>query len=729
MDIPRQVIGLRKIFLWLVFWTAIGAGRVHAQDTIVYSHLSERIIIGRQVEILRDGTDSLTPLQAVQSTGFRKSTQLVPNMGTDDATFWLKFTVLNQANTQHLLLNLENPVINEVELYSVENGQVYSLQTVNNRHKFGHRRYPYVNAVLYLPVPEDSTREFLLRIKSSDLIVLPLTVASDIGINELNTHNENIMGVYVGIILALLAYNLFIYFSVKDRTYIVYVFYLLFISLTQLTLLGYPFKYFWPNSPSFEHLSIILFPALGGTFAILFTKFFINTRYFVPKIDRLFIPVFVVYFLAFVFRLLHFDNLSYRMIDLNGMVGGTLVFLCGILIALKGFRPAKFFVFAWLIFILGLLLFSLKNLGILPYNYFTKYTMYFGTCAEAILLSFALADKINTYKKEKEISQAKALEVIREKEQFVREQNLILESKVKERTQRLEQTNLELNEAMQNLKVAESQLVHAEKMASLGQLTAGIAHEINNPINFVKSNIKPLKLDVADMMELIRRYQQIDEHNVAEKLKEIKAFHEEIDLETLNKEIASLLTGIEEGSSRTADIVRGLRTFSRVDEGELKKADIHEGINATLTLIGNIIPDNVTVVKDYGDVPMVECYPGKLNQVFMNILTNAVHAIAAKNSTDPQSIRISTSAADGQASIRIADTGVGIPEAIRTKIFDPFFTTKDVGEGTGLGLSMVFSIIQKHHGQIEVFSACEDHGQGSGAEFVITLPVKQPVNG
>lgn len=729
MDTPRQMTRVTKILLLLVFWTAWGVCCAYAQDTIVYSHLSERVIIGTQVEILRDASNSLTPEEAMQSTDFQRSNQLVPNMGTDEATFWLKFSVWNQANTNHLLLNLENPVINEVQLYSVEDGQVFSLQTVDNRLNFEHRRYPYVNAVLYLPVPEDSTGEFLLRVKSSDLIILPLTIASDIGINELNTHNENIMGIYVGIILALLAYNLFIYFSVKDRTYIIYVFYLLFISLTQLSLLGYPFKYFWPNHPAFDHLSIILFPALGGTFAILFTKFFINTRHFVPRIDRLFIPVFAVYLLAFIFRVLHFDNLSYRLIDINGMVGGMLVFLCGILIALKGFRPAKFFVFAWLIFILGLLLFSLKNLGILPYNYFTKYTMYFGTCAEAILLSFALADKINTYKKEKEISQAEALEVIREKEQFVREQNVILESKVKERTQRLEQTNLELNEAMQNLKVAESQLVHAEKMASLGQLTAGIAHEINNPINFVKSNIKPLKLDIADMMELIRRYQQVSPDNVAEKLTEIQAFHEEIDLETLNTEIASLLTGIEEGSSRTADIVRGLRTFSRVDEGELKKADIHDGINATLTLIGNIIPDNVTVVKNYGEVPLVECYPGKLNQVFMNILTNAVHAIIAKDSADPQSIRITTVVADGQVTIRIADTGIGIPEAIRTKIFDPFFTTKEVGEGTGLGLSMVFSIIQKHHGQIEVFSTFGEQGEGSGAEFVITLPVKQPVNG
>lgn len=729
MDIPRQVTPMRKILLLLVFWTAWGVSHVQGQAPIVYSDLSQRIIIGSQLDILRDAGNSLTPMQVMQSPDFRRSTQLVPNMGTDEATFWLRFSVTNLANANHLLLNLENPVINEMELYSVEDGRVFSLQKVDNRLNFDSRRYPYVNAVFYLPVPEGSTQEFLLRIRSSDLITLPLTIASDIVINDLNTHNENIMGIYVGIILALLAYNLFIYFSVKDRTYILYVFYLLFISLTQLSLVGYPFKYFWPNSPSFDHLSIILFPALGGSLAILFTKSFINTRHFVPKIDQLFIPVFAVYFLAFVFRLLNFDNLSYRLIDINGMIGGSLVMLCAILIALKSFRPAKFFVFAWLIFILGLLLFSLKNLGILPYNYFTKYTMYFGTCAEAILLSFALADKINTYKKEKEISQAEALGVIREKEQFVREQNVILESKVKERTQRLEQANVELNEAMQNLKVAESQLVHAEKMASLGQLTAGIAHEINNPINFVKSNIKPLKLDIADMMELVRRYQQINADNVSEKLLEIQAFHEEIDLETVNQEIASLLTGIEEGSSRTADIVRGLRTFSRVDEGELKKADIHDGINATLTLIGNIIPDNAAVVKNYGEVPLIECYPGKLNQVFMNILTNAVHAIGAKDATCPQSITITTAATQQMVTIRIADTGVGIPQAIRTKIFDPFFTTKEVGEGTGLGLSMVFSIIQKHHGQIEVFSNRDGPEEGSGAEFVITLPIKQPVNG
>jgi signal transduction histidine kinase len=282
-------------------------------------------------------------------------------------------------------------------------------------------------------------------------------------------------------------------------------------------------------------------------------------------------------------------------------------------------------------------------------------------------------------------------------------------------------TNEELNLAMTNLKKAESQLVHAEKMASLGQLTAGIAHEINNPINFVKSNVRPLKMDVDDLLELIKRYQGVSRDNLEEKLAEIDEFTQEIDLPTLHEEIVSLLAGIEEGSSRTADIVKGLRTFSRVDEGELKDVNIHDGLDATLNLLNNVIPPGVSVVKHYGDLPMIECYSGRLNQVFMNILSNAIHAIGARRDTaEEQKITITTEFLGPEVRITIADTGVGIPPEIRSKIFDPFFTTKGVGEGTGLGLSMVFSIVEKHHGKITVNSEVN-----KGTEFVITLPVSQ----
>ena len=274
----------------------------------------------------------------------------------------------------------------------------------------------------------------------------------------------------------------------------------------------------------------------------------------------------------------------------------------------------------------------------------------------------------------------------------------------------------ELGHALKELRSAQNQLVQSEKMSSLGLLTAGIAHEINNPINFVSANVNPLRRDINDVLGIVRQYQGLDPAgNVAAQLAEIRAAADNLDLTYTLEEIHKLLDGIEEGANRTAEIVRGLRNFSRLDENEIKSADLHEGLDSTLTLLRNKYRDRITVVKHYGDIPKIECYPGQLNQVFMNILSNAVQAIADKGT-----ITITTASAGDRVSVRIKDSGTGMPEDVRKKIFDPFFTTKDVGVGTGLGLSISYGIIEKHSGRIEVESAV-----GKGTEFIITLPVAQ----
>ncbi len=266
-------------------------------------------------------------------------------------------------------------------------------------------------------------------------------------------------------------------------------------------------------------------------------------------------------------------------------------------------------------------------------------------------------------------------------------------------------------------------------MASLGQLTAGIAHEINNPINFVKSNINPLRLDVKDLLDVLNEYDGLhklnDESVYKKKLVEIEKLKRQIDVDFVQKEIDSLIIGIEEGAERTAEIVQGLRTFSRIDEAELKTVSVHDGILSTLVILKNSTPYYITIEKQFNAQGNVECYPGKLNQVFMNIITNAVQAISAKQEkSSPEKIIISTKdVKNDQIQISIKDTGMGMTEDVKHRIFEPFFTTKDVGEGTGLGMAIVFKIIQKHEGHIDIISEpCK------GSEFIITLPHKHPVS-
>ncbi len=276
--------------------------------------------------------------------------------------------------------------------------------------------------------------------------------------------------------------------------------------------------------------------------------------------------------------------------------------------------------------------------------------------------------------------------------------------------------NEELEKTLKKINEMHTQLVISEKMATIGQITAGVAHEIKNPVNFITGNIKPLKRDVNDLLKVIEKYDSlIQKYELEHTFTEIASLKNELDYFHLLKEVNKLIEGMEEGANRTAQIIKSLGSFSRIDEDEFVKVDIHEGIDSTLTLLGNKIKHRITVHKDYKAVSNIECFPSKLNQVFMNLLTNAIQAIDEKGK-----IFIKTSSDEKNVDICIKDTGKGMTEEIKKHIFEPFYTTKDISKGTGLGLSISYSIIKKHNGQIVVNSE-----PGKGTEFIIALPIEQ----
>lgn len=280
----------------------------------------------------------------------------------------------------------------------------------------------------------------------------------------------------------------------------------------------------------------------------------------------------------------------------------------------------------------------------------------------------------------------------------------------------LQANNTELQRTMQRLQQTQSQLVQSEKMASLGQLTAGIAHEINNPINFMASNVGPLKRDLVDLFAVLAQYEQlVHEHKLQTTFAGVDKLKQQLDYAFLVEEIDKLLEGIEEGARRTTEIVRGLRNFSRLNEEGQKLASINQGLDATLLMLKPQLKNRVEVIRDYQNFPDVFCYPGKLNQAFLNILSNASQAIKGEGK-----IFIKTSFDGEIVTISIKDTGEGMSAEVKQRIFEPFFTTKDVGEGTGLGLSITYGIIEDHDGNIEVYSE-----PGKGTEFVITLPARR----
>ncbi|MFK0731373.1 MAG: sensor histidine kinase [Gloeotrichia echinulata HAB0833] len=297
----------------------------------------------------------------------------------------------------------------------------------------------------------------------------------------------------------------------------------------------------------------------------------------------------------------------------------------------------------------------------------------------------------------------------------------------------LQQQKQQLELTLENLQKTQLQLVQSEKMSSLGQLVAGVAHEVNNPVNFIHANLSHIQDYSQNLLTLIRLYKKY----YPKPISEIQLEENEIDLGFLQEDLIKILDSMKMGTDRIRQIVLSLRNFSRMDEAECKRVDIHAGIDSTLLILQHRLkatPNRpaIAVIKDYANLPRVECFAGNMNQVFMNILTNAIDALEEVNSNrsyeeiqhNPHRITIRTSVIDSDwVQIAIADNGTGIPQLIQQRIFDPFFTTKPVGKGTGMGMSISYQIItEKHGGKLECFST-----PNQGTEFVIQIPIRQKV--
>lgn len=314
----------------------------------------------------------------------------------------------------------------------------------------------------------------------------------------------------------------------------------------------------------------------------------------------------------------------------------------------------------------------------------------------------------------------RALRAEHERRRLLEEINRELEAGIAERTrelsaanQELQQRHQEIEAAYQDLARTQEQLVHSEKMASLGLLVAGVAHELNNPISYVHSNLDFIEEYTERLASMVETRDNADPAN-GQDCRDGDEPKRGVKVEATLNTLRELIASCKEGTERVKKIVLDLRTFSRTDDVGLVLADLHEGIESTLNLLAKQYKDRITIHRDYGNLPLVECYPGQINQVFMNLLQNAAQAIPNRGD-----VWIKTVAEGGWARIVIRDNGIGIPDEHLGRIFDPFFTTKSVGTGTGLGLSISYGIIEKHGGTIRVTSKV-----GEGAEFIVELPVR-----
>lgn len=710
---------MRKIFLIIYLILQNSLLFAAPADTLTIHENETKLLTHNYFSELEDPAGSYKIQDIISNKTFHRVSSPLPILSYYKSTTWLKFVLKNKTTRAFVPINIGPGVIDNFDIYYADPDRSKHIINLTSDipsrdSKLIKQNNAFINCIIF----PDSVRTIYLRIKSSAPGVIPIQIRSANEFFRSSDFNNIVAGGFMGIVLIMTFYNLMLYTIVKDLSYLYYVFYIIFLGLSQLFLRGYGITFFLTKKVILNNYFIPLTRIFFAYSILLFTSEFLQLKQTLRSYYKFYYLLYVLHTIALIAIVTGFVLFAYNFITYSSVITALSLLFIGGLTYFKGFKPAKYFMLGWGIFLVAILISIARSRGYITHNDFTANIVLYSSSLELILFSIALADKISFYRRQTIEMQQLSLTIAKENERLITEQNILLESEVNARTNQLIQTNHSLSATIEDLQSAQTKLVETEKMASLGQLTAGIAHEINNPINFVSSNVKPLRLDFLEIFSLLDKYKEAGEKPDKKELFALaNQYKNNIDIDFLKKEIITLLDGIEEGANRTAEIVQSLRTFSRTDEKILKLIDINKAVLNTLILLRSSIPYNIVMKPVLGKLPLLNCYPGKVNQVLVNLINNGIQAIKIKENQVNESISIITSDSPEYVIINVTDTGVGMSKEVRQKIFEPFFTTKGVGEGIGLGLSIVFGIIEDHKGKIEVHSE-----PGKGSTFTIWLP-------
>jgi len=687
------------------------AAFAYSTDTLVINNDQSILLTNRYFYELDAPDNNLTIAQVLNSSKFHRIKQTLPALKFSKSITWIKFILKNNSKEPMVTIGINASVIDEFDLYYTENTNT-APQHLSPDHTQN-------LAFIDYPLLPGATGTVYLRIRSNAAAIIPVKIYSTSTFLE-SRNLENITnGVIAGIFIVMTLYNLLLFFIVADNSYLYYVNYIIFLGLSQLLKRGYGTDLFTTDIITLNNYVIPVVRVLLGFSILLFMSTFLQLKQHLKQWYKYYLLLYLLFFVILIVIATGMTAIAYNLITISTTITAISLLIIGAYVYHKSnFKPAKFFLLGWGLFLISLLISVARNKGLIPYSNITANIVIYSSVLELILFSAALAEKINFYRYQKNESQSFALTIARENERLITQQNILLESKVKERTEELIKINKSLSLSIDNLTATQKQLIDNEKMASLGQLTAGVAHEINNPINFVSSNIAPLRLDFDELLILLDKYEDaLNNPDQVPFLKALDDYKQKIDLNFIKDEITILLNGIEDGANRTAEIVNSLRTFSSTDEQVLKTADINKSILNNLLILRSTIPYYIEIRPVFDKLEPLNCYPGKINQLIINLVNNSIYAIKSKHHHSDECIMIITRDHPDHISIEVTDTGIGMSEETKQRIFEPFFTTKGIGEGTGLGLSIVFGIIEKHRGSIEVISSPD-----KGATFKVSIP-------
>ncbi len=682
---------------FLSFWSSLilllGPLSIKAQDTLFYTQNQSVIDIGRFTRFHIDPDDSLTlaQVQALPDAAFQKSKTSVMNFGNTTASVGIKLYVKNQT-TEPLFLSFDNNELQYIELLTIDETGQQTLQEGGAFISFSNRILQRGNTILKI-----GTQPTLIymKVKTHSSFYFPVSLSALPPLADFNYSRDVFKGLTLGIFLAMCFYNLFIFFSVRDYLYLYYCLYVLIGVWTYAHLNGLWFFAWSDYSFLNRYLGIQLF-ALS---AALFSFNFLNLKQLTPRLYKFLLVLCVVIALSIPIEYMDIQPFTNNFLQLFVIASSFVLFGAGVYAYFQGNKSAKYYALAWIFFLSGSVITLLCFVGLVPYNFWTFNASMIGACFENLFLSFALANRINIYRAESTQAQALAFQRLEENERLVREQNKRLEEKVQERT-------IELETSLGTLKDTQVQLIQSEKLASLGELTAGIAHEIQNPLNFV-NNFSDLSVDlVKDLTEEIER-PDMDKAYIGELFTDLSKNQEKIN----------------HHGKRASSIVKGMLGHSRTSTGAKEMTDINLLADEYLRLSyhGLRAKDksfNAELLTNFDkNLPKINVIPQDIGRVLLNLFNNAFYAVNQRKSagnvgevsnladveTYKPTVIVSTRKIDNQVVIKIEDNGTGMPESVKAKIFQPFFTTKPTGQGTGLGLSLSYDIVTKgHDGSLEI---------------------------